>query len=92
MKVRAHVFLTGMVQGVFFRMNTRTHAKLKNVAGWIKNLPDGRVESMMEGEKDDVEALIEYLKEGPGGASVEDVDIIWEKPSHKYKEFEIKVN
>ncbi len=90
MKVRAHVFLTGVVQGVSFRSSTRAQARLRNVTGWVRNLPDGRVESVMEGEKDDVESLIESCRRGPEGSRVDDARIAWEKPRGAYREFEIR--
>jgi acylphosphatase len=90
MKVRAHVFITGNVQGVFFRSNTRSQAVMRGVDGWVRNLPDGRVEAVMEGEKDDIENLIESYRESPSGARVDDVEISWEKPAHKYNGFEIR--
>ena len=91
MKVRAHIFITGDVQGVFFRSNTRSQAVMRQVTGWVRNLPDGRVEAVMEGEKDDVEGLVESCRQGPPGARVGDMEIGWEKPTHKYKGFEIRV-
>ncbi len=91
MNVRAHVFITGNVQGVFFRSNTRSQAVMRQVTGWVRNLPDGRVEAVMEGESDDVKGLIESCRQGPPGARVDDIEIAWEKPAHKYKGFEISV-
>ncbi len=90
MKIRAHIFITGIIQGVFFRSHARSQAGMRHVTGWIRNLTDGRVEAVMEGEKDDVESLIEACRQGPPGARVDDIEISWEKPVHKYKEFEIR--
>lgn len=92
MNVRAHVFLTGTVQGVFFRSSTRSQARIHKVRGWIKNLPDGRVESVMEGEKSEVESLIEFCKKGPSGSRIENVEIEWERPSHSFSGFEIRAD
>ena len=78
MKTRAHVFVTGRVQGVFFRLETKHKADQHDVKGWIRNLRDGRVEAMFEGEKDAVETLIDFCKRGPSGAKVTDVKLIWE--------------
>ena len=91
MKVRAHVLIKGDVQGVFFRSNTRSQAVMRQVTGWVRNLPDGRVEAVMEGERDDVEGLIESCRQGPPGARVDDMEIGWEKPCHNHKVFEIRV-
>ncbi len=90
MKVKAHVYVRGSVQGVFFRSSTRAMAKMRGVKGWISNLPDGRVEAVMEGEKDAVDALIDFCREGPAGSRVDDVEVSWEKPSHRFTEFGIR--
>ena len=90
MKVRAHIYVKGDVQGVFFRSSTRARAKMRGVSGWISNLPDGRVEAVIEGEKDAVEDLIDFCRQGPPGSAVEDVEVSWEKPSHRFTEFDIR--
>jgi acylphosphatase len=90
MKVRARVYFSGQVQGVFFRANTRSHAAMRGVSGWVRNLRDGRVESVMEGEKESVEALIESCREGIPGSRVDDVEITWEKPQGRFRGFEIR--
>ena len=91
MKIRAHVLVTGDVQGVFFRSNTRSQASLRNVTGWVRNLSDGRVEAVLEGERDDVENVITFCRSGPSGSKVDDVEVSWELPTRKHKEFEIRV-
>jgi len=60
MNLRIHALISGLVQGVFFRSETRRIAKSLNIKGWVKNLPDGRVEVMAEGEKDKIDKLIEF--------------------------------
>lgn len=90
MKVRAHVFVSGRVQGIFFRSETRYEANRRNVTGWIRNLPDGRVEAVFEGEKDDVEKLIEFCREGPPGARVMKVEVFWEEHTGEFKNFDIR--
>ena len=90
MKVRAHVLVSGNVQGVFFRSNTRSHASMNQITGWVMNLPDGRVEVVMEGNKGRVETLIEFIRQGPAGASIDGLEISWEKPTSKYNSFEIR--
>ncbi|MEM1515330.1 MAG: acylphosphatase [Candidatus Bathyarchaeia archaeon] len=89
MKVRAHVFVSGRVQGVFFRHETKLRAIRNKVTGWVRNLPDGRVEAVFEGEKEAVEAMIEFCRRGPLGAKVEEVEVIWEKPANEFKDFRI---
>jgi len=90
MKVRAHVFVSGKVQGVFFRSETRREAKKRGVKGWVRNLPDGRVEAIFEGEEKSVKELIEFCKRGPPGARVTNVEVFWESPTGEFKDFEIK--
>lgn len=90
MKVRAHVFISGRVQGVFFRSETQHEAKRRNVKGWVRNLPDGRVEAVFEGEEGKVKELIEFCKRGPPGAKVTGVKVIWERYSGEFREFEIR--
>lgn len=89
MKVKAHVIITGRVQGVFFRSKTRYEAKKYGVNGWVRNLPDGRVEAIFEGEKEDVDKLIDFAGKGPSGAKVQDLDIKWMDYSGEFKNFEI---
>jgi acylphosphatase len=89
MKVRAHVFISGLVQGVFFRWETRKNALKNNVKGWVRNLRDGRVEAVFEGEKEDVEKMIKFCEKGPPGAKVEKVEVKWENYKGEYDSFEI---
>lgn len=89
LKVRAHVFVTGRVQGVFFRVETRYEATKRNVAGWVRNTFDGRVEAVFEGEREDVEKLIAFCRSGPPSAQVTKIDIKWEKYAGEFKSFKI---
>ncbi|RLI47100.1 acylphosphatase [Candidatus Bathyarchaeota archaeon] len=90
MRVRAHVFVSGRVQGVFFRVETRREANRRNVSGWVRNLPDRRVEAVFEGEKDDVEKLIEFCRRGPPGARVNHIEVRWERYTGEFKDFRIR--
>ena len=90
MKVRAHIFVGGRVQGVFLRSNTRHEANSRNVTGWVRNLPDGRVEAVFEGEKDDVDRLIEFYRRGPPGARVTKVDVSWDEYTGGFRGFKIR--
>jgi len=90
LKTRAHVFVSGRVQGVFFRTETQDEARRQGVTGWIRNIPDGRVEAVFEGEKDKVEALIEFCRRGPPGARVTKVDVTWEDYTGQFKSFAIR--
>jgi acylphosphatase len=77
---RAHVRVKGSVQGVFFRVETRDRARSLGVSGWVRNLPDGVVEAVFEGEDAQVESMIDWSSRGPAGADVRDVDVAWEDP------------
>ena len=89
MKTRAHVLVNGQVQGVFFRYETRNYAKKFNVMGWVRNLPDGRVEALFEGEKNDVQKLVEFCRKGPIGARVESVDVQWSDYKGEFNSFRV---
>jgi len=90
MKVRAHVLVSGRVQGVFFRSETEDEANRRNVAGWVRNTSDGKVEAVFEGEKEDVEKLIDFCRRGPRGARVTKVDIQWGDYTGEFKDFKIR--
>jgi len=77
---RAHVFVSGRVQGVWFRASTRDKAEELSLKGWVRNLPDGRVEAIFEGDDRAVEEMVEWCRHGPPMARVDTVDIEYEKP------------
>jgi len=77
--LRAHLLIEGRVQGVFFRQETAERAMSLNVSGWVKNLPDGRVEALFEGEERAVEELIDWCHMGPPSALVRRVHVEREK-------------
>ncbi len=77
-KRRVHVWIRGRVQGVFFRAYTRDAAQQIGVTGWVRNLPDGRVEAVFEGESDRVERMIEWCREGSPMSRIENVDLLEE--------------
>ncbi len=77
---RVHLFVSGLVQGVFFRQSTVDEARRLGVAGWVRNLPDGRVEVEAEGERAAVEALVGFCRRGPPAAEVERVEETWSAP------------
>jgi len=90
MKVKAHVFVSGRVQGIFFRSETRREAKKRGVKGWVRNLRDGRVEAIFEGEEEAVKQLIEFCKRGPSGARITYVNVKWETYTGKFEDFKIR--
>lgn len=87
---RAHIFVSGLVQGVFFRSNTAKKAKELRLTGWVTNLPDGRVEATFEGEKEKIEKILEWAKRGPEWARVDKIEIEWEEYRGQFEDFEIK--
>ena len=78
--MRKRVVVHGRVQGVFFRDSARRQASSRGVAGWVTNRPDGAVEAVFEGEPDAVESLVRFMREGPRGADVSDVEVAEEEP------------
>jgi len=89
MKARVHVFVSGRVQGVFFRDHTQKFAVSLGLTGWVKNLRDGRVETIAEGEKEKLETFISRLEEGAPLAVVEKVDVDWGKYKGEFANFTI---
>ncbi|HJY15717.1 MAG TPA: acylphosphatase [Nitrososphaeraceae archaeon] len=88
-KIRAHVFIIGKVQGVYFRQNTRIVANRHKVTGWVQNLRDGRVEAVLEGNEMDVSELIEWFYAGPPKAKVDDVQIKYESYVGEFQGFKV---
>jgi len=79
MTERVHLFVSGRVQGVFFRVDTQREAQSLGLVGWVRNLPDGRVEIVAQGDAEAVRALVEWSHLGPVRAEVASVDINWEE-------------
>jgi acylphosphatase len=88
-KQRIRLFVTGKVQGVFFRQTLKVMAKKNDVFGWVKNLKDGRVEAVLEGDEEKVSRLVEWAHGGPANARVEDVDIRNEKFTGEFSTFDV---
>jgi len=89
MNTRAHIWVSGKVQGVFYRDNTQRWASSLGLSGWVKNLPDGRVEVLVEGKKDTIESLERKLKEGPPLSRVDFVRTEWEDYRGEFLDFRI---
>jgi acylphosphatase len=79
-RVRAHVWVSGRVQGVYFRAYAEDEAAFRNLAGWIRNALDGRVEIVIEGSRTHVEAMIQWCHRGSPASRVTDVEVTWEEP------------
>ncbi len=86
---QAHIFVSGSVQGVFYRSNTRKKAKELGIKGWVRNLYDGRVEVTAEGEEEDLKKFIEWCKKGPELAFVENIEVEWNDYKGKYEDFSV---
>ncbi|WP_049936132.1 acylphosphatase [Haloplanus natans] len=82
-RTRVRVYVSGRVQGVYYRANTRDAARARNVDGWVRNLDDGRVEAVFEGDEDAVEEMIEWCHTGSPAATVHDVDVSYEEPRNE---------
>ena len=87
---RARVYVSGKVQGVFFREETREKAEQLGLAGWVRNLPDGRVEALFEGPSERVREMVGWCREGPFHAEVEDVDTEFEASEGDLEGFEVR--
>lgn len=86
---RAHVLISGLVQGVFFRYHTKEKARYLGIYGWVRNLPDGRVEAVFEGEKEKIDQMIKWCFKGSPG-HVADVKVEWQEGALQYTDFTIK--
>jgi acylphosphatase len=87
---RAHVYVSGQVQGVFFRDSARERAEQLGLAGWVRNLQDGRVEAIFEGPSEKVREMVRWCAEGPSHAEVEDVDAEIEAARGDLEGFEVR--
>jgi acylphosphatase len=76
-RARVHLLVSGLVQGVFYRQSTVDAARRLGVAGWVRNLPDGRVEALAEGDRAALEGLVAFCRRGPPAARVDDVQATW---------------
>jgi acylphosphatase len=90
MRVARRLFISGRVQGVGFRWFVQETAAREGVTGWVRNLADGRVEAYVEGESDSVERVERALRQGPGGARVQNVRVDVEEPGGAYDDFSIR--
>jgi acylphosphatase len=88
--MRAHIHVSGLVQGVFFRATTvETAHRIGAIGGWAKNLPDGRVEVVAEGPEENVDALIRWLRRGPPSAKVTAMEVADETPTGEFSDFTV---
>ena len=89
-KKRAHILVSGRVQGIFFRDSARKKAKELGLTGWVKNLSDGRVEAVFEGDEAVADEMISWFRQGPVFAKVDDFKVIEDDYRGEFKDFEIR--
>ena len=89
-KGRVHIIISGIVQGVFYRASTCDTALRLGLKGWVRNMPDGKVEAVFEGPKDKIEKALEWCHEGPPGARVTDIDEKWDDYTGEFNSFEVR--
>jgi len=88
-KKRIHITVSGRVQGVFFRASTRETAGKLGLLGWVRNLPDGRVEAVFEGEEGPLLSMLEWCRQGPPGALPDGIDFRWEEFRGEFQDVRI---
>ncbi len=87
---RAHIWVSGRVQGVWYRATARDVARRLGLTGWVRNLPDGRVEIVAEGDKEALNEFIKWCWEGPPLARVDDVKVVWEPYTGEFDTFYVR--
>ncbi|OPY83472.1 MAG: Acylphosphatase [Syntrophus sp. PtaU1.Bin005] len=87
---RVRVFVKGRVQGVFFRAHTRGAALGFHVHGWVRNLPNGQVEALFEGKRQNVDVLVDWCRHGPPHAVVEELSVLDEPYTGEFSDFSIR--
>jgi acylphosphatase len=88
--ISVRLLVTGKVQGVYFRFNMQQVAMKNSVVGWVRNLPDGNVEALLEGNKEDVNQVVRWSKIGPENARVDEVKMDYGQYTGEYKDFIIR--
>ena len=86
---RVQVFISGRVQGVFYRAYTRDQAVARGLTGWVRNLPDGRVCAVFEGDREKIESMLAWCRQGPPYAAVDEVLPDWQPYQGEFQDFRI---
>ena len=86
---RAQVFISGRVQGVFYRAYTRDQARMRGLTGWVRNLPDGRVYAVFEGDREKIESMLAWCRQGPQFAAVDEVETEWLPYQGEFQDFSV---
>lgn len=89
--IRVHIHVSGRVQGVFYRSNTRRRALGLGLTGWVRNIPDGRVEAIVEGEEEQIEKLIDWCRRGPPSAAVTGLEFRRKPPTGEFDTFRVRM-
>lgn len=89
MYARTRILISGLVQGVFFRREVTRLARRLDVTGWVRNLPDGNVEVVAEGDKQKLDEIVQFCRIGPSGARVKDVGVDWSDFKGEFRGFRI---
>ena len=89
--IRCHVFVSGLVQGVFYRAFTQENAEKLGLTGFVRNMYDNRVEAVVEGEEYKIKELLNILRKGPSGSNVSNLDVKWEQARNEFNSFEIRI-
>ncbi len=84
---QAHIYIAGFVQGVGFRAYVRSKARKIGITGWVRNLSDGRVEAVLQGDRDKINKVLFFCRRGPFFAKVNDIVVDWEEEKEKFGEF-----
>ncbi len=87
---QCHLYIKGDVIGVGFRAWTKIQAKITGVTGWVRNHPEGFVETIIQGDAEKVNKIIETLKQGPPISRIDNVEIYWQDAKEVFNEFEIR--
>jgi acylphosphatase len=88
--VRVHLKINGRVQGVYFRASTVAEAQHLGVTGWVRNRPDGSLETVAEGSRAKIDEFIAWCRHGPSGAQVRQFDVSWQEPTGEFDGFHIR--
>jgi len=86
---RVHLLVSGKVQGVFFRQALKVVAKKNNVLGWVRNLKDGHVEAILEGDNKSINSVVEWTRVGPANSRIDDIEVINEEFKNEFSTFEV---
>lgn len=84
---QAHIYILGMVQGVGFRAFIKYNARKRGLTGWVRNLSDGRLEAVLQGEKEKIDEIVKISGKGPFLADIQNIVVDWEEQNEEYKDF-----